>query len=68
MLAGPPLSCMHFAWWCLAAPALGAALVCSACHTVLGVSVAAVTIRPYGSLGLSVSCHPHPSPECPLEP
>lgn len=29
---------------------------------------AAVTVCPHGALGLSVCCHPHPSPECPPEP
>lgn len=55
MLAAPP-SCMQSAWWFLAAPTPGAATVCSACHAALGVSVAAVTIRPHGSQGcLSVA-------------
>lgn len=51
-----PVPCMQSAWRFLAAPALAAATVCSACHAVLGVSVAAVTIRPHGSQGcLSVA-------------
>lgn len=46
----------------------GAAPECSACHPVLGVSVAAVTIRPHGSLRLCICGPPTPLPSAPWSP
>lgn len=55
----PPLSSMRPAWWCLAACALGAAMMCSGHHTACGIC-SCLTILLHDSLGLSVCWHPHP--------
>jgi len=64
----PPALLHVLAWWCWAAPALGAATECSACHAVLGVSVAAAAIRPHGSLGCLSVATPTPLPNAPWSP
>lgn len=55
----PPPSSMRPAWCCLAACALGAAVMRSGHHTACGIC-SCLTILLHDSLGLSVCWHPHP--------